>query len=145
MRKLFLPFIFLSVMLLAACNSSEETAERMHWTFDNSSPAGIKCDSTLNGGVPQIYLEVNSIGGEITLSCTNYSTVVVNNSTSYDMKWGVITSDGSRVKCRFPEDKTGGEQKYEIIKLTAHNKGGSAESYLHITRTFGNMDPDEEE
>lgn len=145
MRKLLLPFIFVTALLLAACNSSEEPNDPMHWSFVNSSPDGIKCDSTLTGEVPQIYLTVNGRGCEITLSCTNYSTVVVNNATSYDLKWGTVTSDGSRVKCLFPENTTGGEQKYELIRLTAHSKGGSVESYLHVTRTFGDMNPDDEE
>lgn len=121
-------------------------ADWMYWSHDNHSPENIEYAYTPDA-VPQLNLEVNYKGGDITLTCTNYDHLMpigADGTDTYDCGWGVFRIDGSQVKCHFPYDASGKPEATEQITISAKNGKTVMNTILHVKRTFGELTPDQD-
>lgn len=145
--KLFYPIILTLVLCATSCSSHSDSADDwMLWSVDCKSPENIKYDY-MPAEISMLYLEVNSAGGDVTLTCTNHANlepIGLGGSATYDCGWGQFTVSGRQIECHFPEDTSVKAPEQEQITISARSGGNVVNTLLRVIRTFGDPAADPE-
>ncbi len=136
-RYLILLYILTAVLSLASC-SEDEAPDYMIWSADNRSEGNITYSCSIENGLPTCTINVSGKGGDIVLSCDNVDRLnpVNGNSNVYDCGWAILTTEGKRLICHFPENSTERMTLNDQISISANHGNRVLNSTISITRQF---------
>ena len=139
MKRKITPWILLSFFALL-CSSvfsscgDEDVLGGLEWSVSNSNPENIKVD---NQGGAQISINVGNDGGEVVLTCTNYSDLTFHlwndkEETYYECDLGTFTVNKNKVTCTFPAKDNNAEDDGQLFTIRAKDNKKTYSTILMV-------------
>lgn len=145
MNKLLTALSAIICLLFTACDKDEIVRPPMQWTWDILTPESVKYEGGAIGWAPSVYFRVNSLEGDIVMTCDNYSSLSFEKSSSdtYDCGWATVRIEGNKLKIHFPYMLSDVPEATEEFIIIGQEESKKAMSMIKLTREFESGDQPE--
>lgn len=152
--KTVVPFLLCMLLSLSFTSCSDDEQENMAWeVVANSNPEMIEVvnETTTDFDNPSIlWVRAGYQGGDLTLRCVNHPIAfsLIGPNDSYTNPEGQFTLsrvDDNTLLVHFEPDASGRAEVSDMITITnADQKPVVCNTFLNVTRTFGELQPSDE-
>lgn len=140
MKKWYFSLIAIVCLLLTACDEDKIfPGNPMVWTYDISTPDGVKWEWVSGYATPEYYFKINAKGGDMVMICDNYDsfTIESDNPDFFDCGWMTVKKiRGNWLEFHFPYNDSGAPDASEQIKIFTKDGKRTARTIIHLNRTF---------